>query len=54
MSHRLIVGFLALVLVLGATSAAFAGDRSHKKPHVKKAIKKVIKKKLRHNHGRPR
>jgi hypothetical protein len=54
MSHRLIVGFLALVLVLGTASAAFAGERPHKKPHVKKAIKKVIKKKLRHNHGRPR
>jgi len=54
MSHRLIVAFLALVLVLGATSAAFAGDRPNKKPHVKKAIKKPIKKKLRHHHNRPR
>jgi hypothetical protein len=47
---RFVVAFLALVLVLGTASAAFAGDKSDKKPHVKKAIKKHIKKKPHHHH----
>jgi len=52
MSHRFLVVCLALLLVLGASSAAFAGG----KPHVKKAVKKFKEHKHHHNHhhGKPR
>jgi hypothetical protein len=54
MSHRTIVFILALFLVLGTGSYAFAGDKHVKKDHVKKVLKKNVKKKIHRHHGRPR
>jgi hypothetical protein len=55
MSHRTIVFFLALLLVLGTGSYAFAGGKPVKKEHVKKTLKKNVKKKIhKQHHGRPR
>jgi hypothetical protein len=52
MSHRIVVAFFALLLVLGVSSSAFAQSG---KPHVKKPLKKLKDKKHHHNHHhRPR